>query len=143
LQQRLGREPLADEIAAEMGITPEKVRQIVGAAQQTVSLEMPIGEEEDASLGDIIEDRNTIAPADAASQRLLKEEVVTMLEGLTARERRVIELRYGLEDGYNRTLAELGDELGVSRERVRQIEAEALMKLRASKETGKLKEYLD
>ena len=143
LQQRLGREPVADEIAAEMGITPEKVRQIVGAAQQTVSLEMPIGEEEDASLGDIIEDRNTIAPADAASQRLLKEEVVTMLEGLTARERRVIELRYGLEDGYNRTLAELGDELGVSRERVRQIEAEALMKLRASKETGKLKEYLD
>jgi RNA polymerase primary sigma factor len=143
LQQRLGREPLADEIAAEMGITPEKVRQIVGAAQQTVSLEMPIGEEEDASLGDIIEDRNTIAPADAASQRLLKEEVITMLEGLTARERRVIELRYGLEDGYNRTLAELGDELGVSRERVRQIEAEALMKLRASKETSKLKEYLD
>src|SRR5688500_10604178 len=143
LQQRLGREPLADEIAAEMGITPEKVRQIVGAAQQTVSLEMPIGEEEDASLGDIIEDRNTIAPADAASQRLLKEEVVTMLEGLTARERRVIQLRYGLEDGYSRTLAELGDELGVSRERVRQIEAEALTKLRASNETRKLKEYLD
>ena len=143
LQQRLGREPLADEIAAEMNITPEKVRQIVGASQQTVSLEMPIGEEEDASLGDIIEDRNTIAPADAASQQILKEEVVTMLDGLTARERRVIELRYGLEDGYNRTLAELGDELGVSRERVRQIEAEALMKLRAAKETGRLKEYLD
>ncbi|HET9492830.1 MAG TPA: sigma-70 family RNA polymerase sigma factor [Chloroflexia bacterium] len=143
LQQRLGREPLADEIAEEMNITPEKVRQIVGASQQTVSLEMPIGEEEDASLGDIIEDRNTIAPADAASQQILKEEVVTMLDGLTARERRVIELRYGLEDGYNRTLAELGDELGVSRERVRQIEAEALMKLRAAKETGRLKEYLD
>jgi RNA polymerase primary sigma factor len=143
LQQRLGREPLADEIAEEMNITPEKVRQIVGASQQTVSLEMPIGEEEDASLGDIIEDRNTIAPADAASQQILKEEVVNMLDGLTARERRVIELRYGLEDGYNRTLAELGDELGVSRERVRQIEAEALMKLRAAKETGRLKEYLD
>jgi RNA polymerase primary sigma factor len=143
LQQRLGREPLADEIAEEMNITPEKVRQIVGASQQTVSLEMPIGEEEDASLGDIIEDRNTIAPAEAASQQILKEEVITMLDGLTARERRVIELRYGLEDGYNRTLAELGDELGVSRERVRQIEAEALMKLRAAKETGRLKEYLD
>ena len=143
LQQRLGREPLADEIAAEMNITPEKVRQIVGAAQQTVSLEMPIGEEEDASLGDIIEDRNTIAPAEAASQQLLKEEVINMLDGLTARERRVIELRYGLEDGYNRTLAELGDELGVSRERVRQIEAEALTKLRASQDTRKLKEYLD
>ena len=136
LQQRLGREPLADEIAEEMNITPDKVRQIVGASQQTVSLEMPIGEEEDASLGDIIEDRNTIAPADAASQQILKEEVIDMLDGLTARERRVIELRYGLEDGYNRTLAELGDELGVSRERVRQIEAEALTKLRASKETG-------
>ena len=143
LQQRLGREPLADEIAAEMNITPDKVRQIVGAAQQTVSLEMPIGEEEDASLGDIIEDRNTIAPAEAASQQLLKEEVINMLDGLTARERRVIELRYGLEDGYNRTLAELGDELGVSRERVRQIEAEALTKLRASQDTKKLKEYLD
>ncbi len=143
LQQRLGRDPLADEIAAEMNITPEKVRQIVGAAQQTVSLEMPIGEEEDASLGDIIEDRNTIAPAEAASQQLLKEEVVTMLDGLTPRERRVIELRYGLEDGYNRTLAELGDELGVSRERVRQIEAEALTKLRGSQDTKKLKEYLD
>jgi RNA polymerase primary sigma factor len=143
LQQKLGREPLADEIAEEMNISPDKVRQIVGASQQTVSLEMPIGEEEDASLGDIIEDRNTIAPAEAASQQILKEEVLDMLGGLTARERRVIELRYGLEDGYNRTLAELGDELGVSRERVRQIEAEALTKLRASKETGRLKEYLD
>ncbi|HEY0070964.1 MAG TPA: sigma-70 family RNA polymerase sigma factor, partial [Chloroflexia bacterium] len=143
LQQRLGREPLADEIAAEMNISPDKVRQIVGAAQQTVSLEMPIGEEEDASLGDIIEDRNTLAPSEAASQQLLKEEVINMLEGLTPRERRVIELRYGLEDGYNRTLAELGDELGVSRERVRQIEAEALTKLRGSQDTKKLKEYLD
>ena len=143
LQQRLGREPLADEIAAEMNISPDKVRQIVGAAQQTVSLEMPIGEEEDASLGDIIEDRNTVAPADAASAQILREEVLDMLEGLTARERRVIQLRYGLEDGYNRTLAELGDELGVSRERVRQIEAEALTKLRASQDTKRLKEYLD
>ncbi len=143
LQQRLGREPIADEIAAEMNITPEKVRQIVGAAQQTVSLEMPIGEEEDAALGDIIEDRNSIAPAEAASQQILREEVMAMLDTLTARERRVIELRYGLEDGYNRTLAELGDELGVSRERVRQIEAEALMKLRASQDTRRLKEYLD
>jgi RNA polymerase primary sigma factor len=143
LQQRLGREPVADEIAAEMNISPEKVRQIVGAAQQTVSLEMPIGEEEDASLGDIIEDRNSIAPAEAASQQILREEVMAMLDTLTARERRVIELRYGLEDGYNRTLAELGDELGVSRERVRQIEAEALMKLRASQDTRRLKEYLD
>jgi len=143
LQQRLGREPLADEIAAEMNISPDKVRQIVGASQQTVSLEMPIGEEEDASLGDIIEDRNSVAPADAASAQILKEEVLDMLDGLTARERRVIQLRYGLEDGYSRTLAELGDELGVSRERVRQIEAEALTKLRASNETKRLKEYLD
>ena len=143
LQQRLGREPLADEIAAEMNISPDKVRQIVGASQQTVSLEMPIGEEEDASLGDIIEDRNTVAPADAASQQILREEVLNMLNGLTARERRVIQLRYGLEDGYNRTLAELGDELGVSRERVRQIEAEALTKLRGSNDTKRLKDYLD
>ena len=142
LQQRLGREPLADEIAAEMNITPDKVRQIVGAAQQTVSLEMPIGEEEDASLGDIIEDRNTLAPSEAASQQLLKEEVINMLEGLTPRERRVIELRYGLEDGYNRTLAELGDELGVSRERVRQIEAEALRKLREPALTERFRDYL-
>jgi RNA polymerase primary sigma factor len=143
LQQRFGREPVADEIAVEMNITPDKVRQIVGASQQTVSLEMPIGEEEDASLGDIIEDRNSVAPADAASAQILKEEVLGMLDGLTARERRVIQLRYGLEDGYSRTLAELGDELGVSRERVRQIEAEALTKLRASNETKRLKEYLD
>src|SRR5438045_1401715 len=143
LQQRLGREPLADEIAEEMNISPDKVRQIVGASQQTVSLEMPIGEEEDASLGYIIDDRNSGAPADAASAQILKEEVLDMLDTLTARERRVIQLRYGLEDGYSRTLAELGDELGVSRERVRQIEAEALTKLRASNETKRLKEYLD
>jgi RNA polymerase primary sigma factor len=143
LQQELGREPTADEIAGSMHITPEKVRQIVGASQQTVSLEMPIGEEEDASLGDIIEDRNTVAPAEAASHQILKEEVADMLSTLTPREQRVIQLRYGLEDGYNRTLAELGEELGVSRERVRQIEAEALTKLRAAKETKRLKEYLD
>jgi RNA polymerase primary sigma factor len=143
LQQELGREPTADEIARTMHITPDKVRQIVGASQQTVSLEMPIGEEEDASLGDIIEDRNTVAPAEAASHQILKEEVADMLDTLTVRERRVIQLRYGLEDGYNRTLAELGEELGVSRERVRQIEAEALTKLRAAKETRRLKEYLD
>jgi len=143
LQQELGREPTAEEIARTMHITAEKVRQIVGASQQTVSLEMPIGEEEDASLGDIIEDRNTVAPAEAAGQQILKEEVSDMLDTLTARERRVIQLRYGLEDGYNRTLAELGEDLGVSRERVRQIEAEALTKLRAAKETRRLKEYLD
>src|SRR5689334_11217855 len=143
LQQELGREPTADEIARTMHITADKVRQIVGASQQTVSLEMPIGEEEDASLGDIIEDRNTVAPAEAASHQILKEEVADMLDTLTTRERRVIQLRYGLEDGYNRTLAELGEELGVSRERVRQIEAEALTKLRAAKETRRLKEYLD
>ncbi|MDQ2809452.1 MAG: sigma-70 family RNA polymerase sigma factor [Chloroflexota bacterium] len=143
LQQVLGREPTADEIAQEMRITADKVRQIVGASQQTVSLEMPIGEEEDASLGDIIEDRNSIAPAEAASHQILKEEVADMLGTLTPREQRVIQLRYGLEDGYNRTLAELGEELGVSRERVRQIEAEALTKLRAAKETRRLKEYLD
>ncbi|MGI8586423.1 MAG: sigma-70 family RNA polymerase sigma factor [Chloroflexia bacterium] len=143
LQQELGREPTADEIALTMHITADKVRQIVGASQQTISLEMPIGEEEDAALGDIIEDRNIIPPAEAASHQILKEEVADMLGTLTPREQRVIQLRYGLEDGYNRTLAELGEELGVSRERVRQIEAEALTKLRAAKETRRLKEYLD
>jgi len=143
LQQELGREPTADEVAASMRITADKVRQIISASQQTVSLEMPIGEEEDASLGDIIEDRNTVPPAEAASHQILKEEVADMLSTVTPREQRVIQLRYGLEDGYNRTLAELGEELGVSRERVRQIEAEALTKLRAAKETRRLKEYLD
>ncbi|PZS04631.1 MAG: hypothetical protein DLM69_01610 [Candidatus Chloroheliales bacterium] len=143
LQQELGRDPTAEEIAARMQVTPEKVRMIVNASQQTVSLEMPIGEEEDAALGDIIEDANSIQPAEAATHTLLRDEVADMLSGLTLRERKVIALRYGLDDGYNRTLAELGEELGVSRERVRQIEAEALAKLRHAKETRRLKEYLD
>jgi RNA polymerase primary sigma factor len=143
LQQELGRDPTAEEIAARMQVTPEKVRMIVSASQQTVSLEMPIGEEEDAALGDIIEDANSIQPAEAATHTLLRDEVANMLSGLTLRERKVIALRYGLDDGYNRTLAELGEELGVSRERVRQIEAEALAKLRHAKETRRLKEYLD
>ncbi len=143
LQQELGRDPSAEEIAERMQVSPDKVRQIISAAQQTISLEMPIGEEEDAALGDIIEDRNSVAPAEAASHQLLREEIASMLSGLTLRERKVIQLRYGLEDGYNRTLAELGEELGVSRERVRQIEAEALDKLRAAKEHRRLKEYLD
>ncbi len=143
LQQELGRDPTAEEIAVRMQVTPEKVRMIVSASQQTISLEMPIGEEEDAALGDIIEDANSIQPAEAATHTLMRDEVADMLSGLTLRERKVIALRYGLEDGYNRTLAELGDELGVSRERVRQIEAEALAKLRHAKETRRLKEYLD
>ncbi len=143
LQQELGRDPTAEEIAERMQVTPEKVRMIVSASQQTVSLEMPIGEEEDAALGDIIEDANSVQPAEAATATLMRDEVADMLAGLTLRERKVIALRYGLEDGYNRTLAELGHELGVSRERVRQIEAEALTKLRHAKETGRLKEYLD
>jgi RNA polymerase primary sigma factor len=143
LQQELGRDPTAEEIAVQMQVTPEKVRMIVSASQQTVSLEMPIGEEEDAALGDIIEDANSIQPAEAATHTLLRDEVADMLAGLTLRERKVIAQRYGLDDGYNRTLAELGEELGVSRERVRQIEAEALAKLRHAKETRRLKEYLD
>ncbi len=143
LLQELGREPTAEEIGAEMGLPPEKVREILKISQEPVSLEMPVGEEEDSHLGDFIEDQSAPPPAEAASHRLLREQVEDVLEALTARERRVLELRFGLCDGRSRTLEEVGREFGVTRERIRQIEAKALRKLRHPSRSRKLKDYLD
>ncbi len=136
LLQELGREPTVEEIAEAMSkgqeviVTPEKVREIIKVSQEPVSLETPIGEEEDSHLGDFIEDRAALAPAEAASHQLLKEQVEAVLDSLTGRERRVLQLRFGLEDGRARTLEEVGKEFNVTRERIRQIEAKALRKLR-------------
>jgi RNA polymerase primary sigma factor len=143
LQQELGREPEAEEIAQEMGFSAEKVRQIIRAARQPISLETPVGEEEESTLADFIADRAARAPAEAAAQELLKEHVEDALQQLSERERAVLKMRFGLIDGRDRTLGEIGEELGVSRERVRQIEAEALAKLRQPKLRQKLREYLE
>jgi RNA polymerase primary sigma factor len=143
LVQELGRDPTSDEIAREMGLPPEKVREIQKISQEPVSLETPIGEEEDSHLGDFIEDQKALAPADAASHQLLKEQVEDVLDSLTQRERRVLQLRFGLDDGRSRTLEEVGREFGVTRERIRQIEAKALRKLRHPSRSKKLKDYLE
>ncbi len=143
LSQEYGREPTSEEIASGMGIFPEKVREIIKISQEPVSLEMPIGEEEDSHLGDFIEDRSTLPPAEAASLNLLKDQVEEVLSTLTPRERRVLQLRFGLEDGRSRTLEEVGKEFGVTRERIRQIEAKALRKLRHPSRSKKLKDYLE
>ena len=143
LLQELGREPTAEEIAERMLITADKVREIVKVSQESVSLETPIGEEEDSHLGDFIPDNQALAPSDAASHKLLKEQVESVLEGLTGRERRVLQLRFGLEDGRTRTLEEVGREFNVTRERIRQIEAKALRKLRHPSRSRKLKDYLE
>ncbi len=143
LLQELGREPTSEEIAAQMEITPEKVREIIKVSQEPVSLETPIGEEEDSHLGDFIEDHTALAPAEAASHQLLKEQVEDVLDSLTERERKVLQLRFGLDDGRSRTLEEVGREFHVTRERIRQIEAKALRKLRHPSRSRKLKDYLD
>ena len=143
LLQELGRDPTAEEIAERMLITADKVREIYKVSQEPVSLETPIGEEEDSHLGDFIPDNQALAPADAASHKLLKEQVESVLEGLTGRERRVLQLRFGLEDGRTRTLEEVGREFNVTRERIRQIEAKALRKLRHPSRSRKLKDYLE
>ena len=143
LAQEYGREPTSEEIAAGMGIFPEKVREIIKISQEPVSLELHIGEEEDSHLGDFIEDRSTMPPAEAASLNLLKDQVEGVLQTLTPRERRVLQLRFGLEDGRSRTLEEVGKEFGVTRERIRQIEAKALRKLRHPSRSKKLKDYLE
>ncbi|MBM4435132.1 MAG: RNA polymerase sigma factor RpoD [Chloroflexi bacterium] len=143
LLQELGREPTAEEIGERMLITPDKVREIVKVSQEPVSLETPIGEEEDSHLGDFIPDNQALAPSDAASHKLLKEQVESVLDGLTQRERRVLQLRFGLEDGRTRTLEEVGREFNVTRERIRQIEAKALRKLRHPSRSRKLKDYLE
>jgi RNA polymerase primary sigma factor len=143
LLQELGREPTPEEIAFEMEIPVERVREIQKIAQEPVSLETPIGEEEDSHLGDFIEDEEAPAPAEAASFILLKEQLEEVLETLTAREEKVLRLRFGLDDGRARTLEEVGQEFGVTRERIRQIEAKALRKLRHPSRSRKLKDYLD
>jgi len=143
LLQDLGREPTSEEIAAQMEITPEKVREIIKVSQEPVSLETPIGEEEDSHLGDFIEDHTALAPAEAASHQLLKEQVEDVLDSLTERERKVLQLRFGLDDGRSRTLEEVGKEFHVTRERIRQIEAKALRKLRHPSRSRKLKAFMD
>lgn len=143
LVQEKGRDPLPEEIAEEMGITEEKVREIMKIAQDPVSLETPIGEEEDSHLGDFIPDEEALAPADAAAYVLLKEQLVDVLDTLTPREEKVLRLRFGLDDGRARTLEEVGKEFDVTRERIRQIEAKALRKLRHPSRSKKLKDYLD
>ena len=138
-----GHEPTADEIALELDMPVDKVREIMRVAQEPVSLETPIGEEEDSHLGDFIPDDDAPAPADAASHILLKEQLAEVLDTLTPREEKVLRLRFGLEDGRSRTLEEVGKEFNVTRERIRQIEAKALRKLRHPSRSKKLKDFLD
>ena len=142
LLQELGREPTPDELAKELNMTYDKVREIMKIAQEPVSLETPIGEEEDSHLGDFIPDEDAPAPAEAASYMLLREQLTDVLDTLTSREARVLKLRFGLEDGRSRTLEEVGKEFDVTRERIRQIEAKALRKLRHPSRSKKLKDYL-
>jgi RNA polymerase primary sigma factor len=143
LSQEFGREPSCEEIGQGMEISAEKVREIMKLSQVPISLEMPIGEEEDSHLGDFIEDRSNLPPADAASRELLKAQLDKVLGELTERERKVLLLRFGLEDGRARTLEEVGKEFNVTRERIRQIEAKALRKLRHPSRSRKLKDYLE
>ena len=143
LLQELGREPTPEEIAEEMDMPVDRVREILKISQEPVSLETPIGEEEDSHLGDFIQDDNVPVPADAAAFTLLKEQLVEVLSTLTDREQKVLRLRFGLDDGRARTLEEVGKELNVTRERIRQIEAKALRKLRHPSRSRKLKDYLD
>jgi RNA polymerase primary sigma factor len=143
LVQEFGREPTSEEIGQEMEMSADRVREILKISQQPVSLETPIGEEEDSALGDFIPDTNTQAPSDAASYQLLKEQVDDVLGSISQRERRVLQLRFGLEDGRSRTLEEVGREFGVTRERIRQIEAKALRKLRHPTRSKKLRDFLE
>ncbi|MBZ4656214.1 MAG: sigA [Thermoanaerobacter sp.] len=143
LLQELGREPTPEELAKEMGMPEEKVREIMKIAQEPVSLETPIGEEEDSHLGDFIPDEDAPAPAEAAAFTMLKEQLMDVLDTLTPREEKVLRLRFGLDDGRARTLEEVGKEFNVTRERIRQIEAKALRKLRHPSRSKKLKDFLD
>lgn len=143
LLQDLGREPLPEEIAEEMNLSTEKVREIMKIAQEPVSLETPIGEEDDSHLGDFIEDQDALAPSDAAAYELLKEQLEDVLDTLTEREENVLRLRFGLDDGRTRTLEEVGKVFGVTRERIRQIEAKALRKLRHPSRSKRLKDFLE
>ncbi|MBQ2753452.1 MAG: sigma-70 family RNA polymerase sigma factor, partial [Firmicutes bacterium] len=143
LLQELGREPSAEELAVEMNMSVEKVREIMKIAQEPVSLETPIGEEDDSHLGDFIPDDDIPAPAEAAAFTLLKEQLIEVLDTLTEREEKVLRLRFGLDDGRARTLEEVGKEFQVTRERIRQIEAKALRKLRHPSRSKKLRDYLE
>jgi len=143
MMQELGHEPSSEELALKLELAPERVREIMKISQEPISLEMPIGEEDDSHLGDFIPDEKALAPADAASHQMLREQVDDVLESLTERERRVLELRFGLDTGRSRTLEEVGKEFGVTRERIRQIEAKALRKLRHPSRSKKLKDYLE
>jgi RNA polymerase primary sigma factor len=143
LLQDLGREPTPEEISEEMDLTPDKVREILKIAQEPVSLETPIGEEDDSHLGDFIEDQDAQAPSDAAAYELLKEQLEDVLDTLTDREENVLRLRFGLDDGRTRTLEEVGKVFGVTRERIRQIEAKALRKLRHPSRSKRLKDFLE
>lgn len=143
LLQEQGREVSAEEIAKEMNMSPEKVREIIKIAQDPISLETPVGEEEDSHIGDFIEDQDSPAPAEAASYALLREQLCEVLHTLTPREEHVLKLRFGLEDGRTRTLEEVGQKFNITRERIRQIEAKALRKLRHPSRSKKLKDYLD
>ena len=143
LLQELGREPTPEEIAERMGVTEERVREIQKIAQDPVSLETPIGEEEDSHLGDFIEDEKTATPSDSVATTMLKEQLLGVLDTLTPREEKVLRLRYGIDDGKPRTLEEVGKEFNVTRERIRQIEAQALRKLRHPSRSKKLKDFLE
>jgi|DewCreStandDraft_2_1066082.scaffolds.fasta_scaffold00382_23 RNA polymerase primary sigma factor len=131
LQQELGRHPTAEELAAEMGVSPERLQEIIKASQIPISLETPVGEDDEGSLSEFVVDYSAVSPVDFATRRLLRQELERLLDSLTQRERRVLQLRYGLEDGRPRTLGEIGAEIGLTRERIRQIEGEALSKLRS------------
>ena len=143
LLQELGREPTPEEIAEKMGVTEDRVREIQKIAQDPVSLETPIGEEEDSHLGDFIEDEKTMTPSDSVATTMLKEQLLGVLDTLTPREEKVLRLRYGIDDGKPRTLEEVGKEFNVTRERIRQIEAKALRKLRHPSRSKKLKDFLE
>jgi len=143
LAQEKSRKPNEEELAKEMGITVAKLREIIKVAQEPLSLETPIGKEEDCRLGDFIEDREAEAPANTVAQELLRDDLTEILAGLSARERDVLRLRFGLDDGRQRTLEEVGQLFGVTRERIRQIEAKALRKLRHPNRSKRLREYID
>jgi len=143
LQQHLGREPTPEEIGERMGVTADKVRQIIRAAKYPLSLETPVGQEAETTIADFIADRVTRAPTEAAAQALLKDHIEDAFQTLQPREREVLRLRFGLVDGRERTLGEIGDALSISRERVRQIESEALAKLRHPRLRHKLREYIE
>jgi RNA polymerase primary sigma factor len=143
LEQDIGREPADEELAAELELGADRVREIKKAAQEPVSLEIPVGSEDDSHLGDFVPDEASLSPADVATRQMLKEQMDDVLDSLTGRERRVLQLRFGLEDGRQRTLEEVGREFGVTRERIRQIEAKALRKLRHPTRSRKLRDYFD